>query len=210
MNAYYSYTAFCYEKTMKETYGLREVSGKLKILGRDAESMGAVAWQLDPHFPSINDKTRLTELWQGNYVIENELRSYSAENARDLYDSAVAALTEENINPRYEALNRRAAEFDMALFPFLLIEYPYNWRCKYLHGNRTTALFMAYNDYEMGVLTTINYFLERFLDTAIPEMFSDSFWSEEKQTKVMEFMHHIRQSNGKDEFQKALDKAVKK
>lgn len=67
------------------------------------------------------------------------------------------------------------------------------------HGNRTTLLFSAYNDYEIAVIRTANYFLETFLNENIPEIFKPDF--SVKYFKIME--EYLRDNY---EFEKILKK----
>lgn len=56
---------------------------------------------------------------------------------------------------------------------FLLLDYAYYMRCKYLHGNNATVLFSAANDPEVSAFRCLNVFLGNYLREAIPEMFRE-------------------------------------
>ena len=95
-----------------------------------------------------------------------------------------------------------AKRFGVPLFTFLLPTYPYRWRCKLFHGNRTTALLTAYNDYELAVLHTVNYFLDRFLNEEIPKIFDEGYWTTEKQDAIDTYWRAVAQKD----FEKASKK----
>ena len=59
-------------------------------------------------------------------------------------------------------------------------------------------LIMAYNDYEITSLNTINYFLERFLNENIPMMFQEDFWDENKQKQAVSYIEYL--SGNKKDF----------
>ena len=211
MNAYYNYCAGQYEKQLKADYGVTELKRSLKLAGSDRDALGLICWLLDSHFPMIGEEGKSAELkalWKNNYEVEEYLRTLPAEDIEKLYDAASAELRGEEIPDRFAALSNRAGQFGVKLMPFLLLQYAYNWRCRLLHGNRSTFLFMAYNDYELSVMHTINYFLERFLNDAIPKIFEDSYWDQEKQQMAIDYMRHIRMKGGKDVFQKNLDALI--
>ncbi len=191
MNAYYSYSAQQYEERVKKDHDIFDLSGKLKICGKDAESMGMVSWFIDEQYTDISDRNRLRDLWKNNYVIEIILQKYSITDIEKLYDAAEKELRGKALPSKYISLKNRAGEFGVKLFPFLLLIYPYNLRCRYFHGNSPTILIAAYNDYEISALETVNYFLTRFLNEKIPEMFSDDFWTDEKQKKAERYIEYL-------------------
>ncbi len=99
-----------------------------------------------------------------------------------LYEKAREALAgNKELPEECKKLEQCAARFGVSLFSYLLLIYPYHLRCKFLHGDRSRLLVVAYNDYEMNVLRTVNYFLQHFLDSEIPKMFLDGFWTEKEQ-----------------------------
>lgn len=60
---------------------------------------------------------------------------------------------------------------ELSLYGAVLCEYGYYLRCRYFHGNKTTTLFSTYNEREVHIFKTINYFLNKFLLEYIPDMF---------------------------------------
>lgn len=73
-----------------------------------------------------------------------------------------------------DAINGQGREGE-GLRPFacVLFEMSYYLRCKYIHGERATVLFASSNDYRLGALRVVNYFLARFLDGHIPRLLTD-------------------------------------
>ena len=108
---------------------------------------------------------------------------------RELYDmrSARGAVPERERGQLYSHLHRcinpaeYAAEHDpidenrsnISAWGFLLMDYAYYMRCKYLHGNKATVLFSAANDPEISAFRCLNVFLGNYLRNVIPEMFRE-------------------------------------
>ena len=71
-------------------------------------------------------------------------------------------------------------------------------------------LFCAYNDYEIAVLHTINYFMDRFLNEAIPKMFHEDFF-EKDYDLIKQYMRETsKKPSGESDFEKAYEKERKK
>lgn len=192
MNAYYSYLAGRYEERTMEKYGLSRLSGKLSLMGKDAESIGLLAWLLDQRYTDIFDKEKLARLWNDNYVVESAVRHYSKEEIRELYRASLDELRGKPLDEKYQPLAERAAEFGVRLFVFLLLDFSYNWRCTLFHGNHTTMLICAHNDYEVAALNVVNHFLDSFLDQEIPGLFKEDYWDEKKQTLAEQYVGRLR------------------
>lgn len=78
------------------------------------------------------------------------------------------------INPAEYAANHDPIDesrSNISAWGFLLLDYAYYMRCKYLHGNKATVLFSAANDPEISAFRCLNVFLGNYLKTVIPEMF---------------------------------------
>ncbi|MGN0632141.1 MAG: hypothetical protein ACI4JN_12525 [Ruminococcus sp.] len=83
-------------------------------------------------------------------------------------------------NP-YHDMYDAAESIHIPLFAFLLIVYPYQLRCDYFHGSRVQPVIVAYNEPEMLAFCVVNYFLYRYLNDEIPQLFkcdeiSDEFY----------------------------------
>lgn len=212
MNAYYCYVRKTFNEWEKSKYDGFTVPQKLLIAEKDSEEKGVISWMIGHQFPEVGKSARIAEikgLWENDYSVERELQGYDESDIKELYEAAMLKLSGSEISEKFKVLEQRADQFEQELFPFLLIEYPYYWRCKYLHGNRVSTLITAFNDYEMGVLHTINYFLTMFLKTEIPKMFSGDFWDEEKQEDVRKYLRRVRQTEQKDVYQNALNSFLK-
>lgn len=192
MNSYYSYINKCYEKCLKEKYKVSdEVQFKKLCITTEADQIGAALWQMDRRYTKLG-KDEANKIWAGNYTLEQALMGYTKKDIESLYNALYKELETKKLESKYCVFKKRAEQFGLSPFTFMLFEYSYNWRCKLFHGNRCTLLFSAYNDYEIYAIRTINYFLDRFLNDAIPEMFSDRFWNEKKQNWMEEFICHIK------------------
>lgn len=56
------------------------------------------------------------------------------------------------------------------IYFFLVFEYPYICRCKYLHGSKALLLLSYENEFEIRRLRTASFFVEKFLSERIPLM----------------------------------------
>lgn len=192
INAYYTYRNACYERYLETVYGASEEIKKKLRISRESDLIGALVWQFDGHYNNLG-KPKAEEIWRGNYEAEKILEKLGSEKLESLYDASFRALSEKTeFTEACQSLECRAEEFELTLFSFLLLEYPYHWRCNYFHGNRGTPLVAAYNDYELSVLRCHNYFLRRFLNQEIPNMFRGDFWDEKKQRQTEEFVINLQ------------------
>lgn len=66
----------------------------------------------------------------------------------------------------------------MSAYAYILLEYAYYLRCKYVHGNKATILFAAYHDAELTALRVVNHFLSEYLKQVIPVMFDENYFTE--------------------------------
>lgn len=80
------------------------------------------------------------------------------------------------INPAEYAAGRNTineSRSNISAWGFLLLDYAYYMRCKYLHGIKPTVLFSAANDPEISAFRCLNVFLGNYLREVIPEMFRE-------------------------------------
>lgn len=177
MNSYYSFVALNYENMLRKEYEIDDkvaLPDSLCLLHKDSQSIGALCWILSKRYRKISRKDA-DELWKNNYDTEKILCTYNELQIRELYQAAKNQMVGEPLPEQYAELVKCAEKFGAPLFTYLLLIYPYHWRCNLFHGNRTTLLFCAYNDYEIAVIRTVNYFLEMFLNESIPETFQTDF-----------------------------------
>lgn len=133
------------------------------------------------------DKTCVEYLLQCiGHGTNNRTKAFRDDN-KQLYSSVgseLASIKQEDYCDFYNRLYRKEdiEEFEklhmlagdrMTLYGAILCEYAYYIRCKYFHGGKTITLLSTYNEYEVSVFKVISYFLERFLEEKIPEMFEE-------------------------------------
>lgn len=212
VNAYYSYIALCYENELRVELGIAvnnepiKYKKELLMIKNDKRSIGALCWLL---YPKYEYPKNSEELWKHNNNTEKILSKYSSFQIQELYEASFAELTGTALPSKYTDLAECAELFGVPLFTYLLLIYPYHWRCDLFHGNRATMLFCAYNDYEISVLHTVNYFLDRFLNEAIPQLFQEDFFVNDYE-KVKQYMRKISlMSNGVNDFDKKFEKERK-
>ena len=111
------------------------------------------------------------------YALERQLRNLSFRDLRNLYEAARTRDPKKLV--RWQELDALANTVNTDLFCFLLLYLPYHYRNAFFHGNKSLCLFMSFNDYEYSVLHAVNLFLDRFLSTAIPGMFSETMLTDE-------------------------------
>ena len=175
MNAHYNYVA------------ARTNSGKTG----DAPCIGHLLGLLGAGRQTSSRADR-TEKYKTNFgMMKQCLRGFSPEELeeiyRELYDMRTtwgAVPTTDRgqlyghlhrcINPAEYAAERdpiNESRSQISAWGFLLLDYAYYMRCKYLHGNKPTVLFSAANDPEISAFRCLNVFLGNYLKTVIPEMF---------------------------------------
>lgn len=205
MNAYYSYIAQQFEYSLRRELGIGNKEGALhndlSIQRIDSRSIGALCWILCSEKYRVITRKEADALWKDNYRTESLICNLNENQIQELYAASKAELGGTPLPPEYKELSQCAELFGLPLFNYLLLTFPYHWRCNLFHGNRATILFTAYNDYEVRVLHTVNYFLSRFLNEEIPKMFEDTFF-EPNYEKMKAFMRLKTQksigSNGFD------------
>lgn len=188
MNALYNNIAKLYMAEVEKNHPIQKVD---KILGNDSGSIGALMNILGC------GKSKPIRSKQTEYKIEYAqvgdcLQSLSPEEIESLY----GLLSQEKTRPRADGLrknlkpiNTLAQKLSITPYGLLLLEYPYHWRCRYFHGNRATILFSAYNDRELSILRTLNYFLSEFLRNEIPLLFSKEYFDQAKYNTIYKYCH---------------------
>jgi len=180
MNAHYNHIAKCYEdRTQSEEDGVN--SKHPKLLGNDAHTIGALLRILGcgSKKPSRAEK-------------DANIKDYGAlkDHLQKLDKPKIIALHEDLYNHRTdrdyvpegklgEHLQICIDHAKMSAYAYILLEYTYYLRCKYVHGNKTTILFAAYHDAELAALRVVNYFLSEYLKQVVPAMFDEDYFTEE-------------------------------
>lgn len=175
MNAHYNYVA------------ARTNSGKTG----DAPCIGHLLGLLGAG-RQISSRADRNEKYKTNFgMMKSCLQGFREEELEEIYQELYAIRTVWGAVPQvsrghlYEHLHRcinpaeYAADHDpinesrsqISAWGFVLLDYAYYMRCKYLHGNKATVLFSAANDPEISAFRCLNVFLGNYLREVIPEMF---------------------------------------
>lgn len=196
MNALYTWIAKQYERCFSPSAAVSIFASN------DSCSIGALARLIAQQYTQ-KKRTALDALWRSFYDTEKYLRAHDTpQEIEQLYDVAFNSIHGISPPEDYAPIVACAKRFSVPLFTFLLLTYPYRWRCKLFHGNRTTALLTAYNDYELAVLHTVNYFLDRFLNEEIPKIFDEGYWTTEKQDAIDSYLRTFEPKKYKEACKK--------
>ena len=182
MNAHYNYIAKCYEDQLchKHGYASRKEIKKQRLLENDARSIGALLRILecgekkptrDEKDANIKDYGALKEHLQQLTYAETEL----------LYEDLYVHRKELEYCPAGTLgmhLKTCTAHARMSAYGYMLLEYAYYLRCRYIHGGKATVLFATYQDAELAALRIVNYFLSQYLKKEIPAMFDSDYFTE--------------------------------
>ena len=172
MNAVYNQNAFRYELAECAVLGKTraELSNKEKALGIDEAALGAL---LIREFNVYLCSTLRSDSYLKACRATNRLLStldYS--RLPEIYDEAQGNLENSQINKLIPSeLYSLAEDVGVPLFVYLTFLYPYWLRCIFFHGSRPVSILSAFNDPEMLDFGISSYFLDRYLDQAIPAMF---------------------------------------
>lgn len=204
MNAYYFDIASNYECLLRQELGIEgtlEIPNSLCLRKKDTASIGALCWILSGRYRKVPEK-EADKIWN-KYETEKILCNYDQLQIQALYKAAKRELSGVPLPKKYEALSACADKFGAPLYTYLLLLYPYHWRCDLFHGSRATLLFCAYNDYEIAVIRAVNYFLDMFLNEHIPETFQSDFGVKHYE-RVKQYMRECR------DFDNAVEKYYRK
>ena len=80
--------------------------------------------------------------------------------------------------PLGQHLRECCTRADMSCWGFLMFDYAYYIRCKYLHGEKSTILFTGATDPELAAFRCLNVFLGEFLKDIIPQFFKEDWFTE--------------------------------
>ena len=191
MNAFYNYNALCYQQGVKQMYSCGDnqtLHKSLQLVGKDGLSIGATSWLLKKQYKPISaDDAK--KLFPRYCAVEKNLSHLTEEHIKHLYEESYRNLVEgHSMSDGFAELEKEIAVFGLPVFSFLLLGYPYYWRCRYLHGNHAPALFLAFNDPELDSLRVMNYFMKRYLTENLRLMFRDDYWDDEKTECVLDYM----------------------
>ena len=188
MNCYYNYLCKCYVNRIdiENKTGRKNKSLNTK---HEREKIELMTILIDPYYHRLNlSKEEIENLpWKKHFAAERALTKIRENEFENLFQYAESFGDQIPRSDQYSTLSLYASQCGRSLQSFLLLCYPYHLRCKYFHGEYTLPLVVTNDDYEIHVLDLVNYGLQRFLNKAIPEMFSENFWTEEKQNTIQKF-----------------------
>lgn len=192
MNGIYTYVAKQYENSLRKEFRLdkvMEIKKVLRISTQDSLSIGALAYIIGGNYRKISPEEAV-DLKDKYLETERILGNLEDKGIPAFYDECFRALKNdsEKHGDSYTALKQIADCFEVPVYTYLLLGYPYHWRCKYLHGNYIAPLFVDRNSDELKCLQVLNYFMDRFLGTEIPASFEENYWNEDKYRAVLEML----------------------
>lgn len=131
---------------------LSEISKILYNISSPEELYSAALESMLGNVPDVSEETR--EQFNELSLKIAKLEKIQAEQSRRYAEANFAP--DENVTP---------------VFIFLTLWYPYYLRCNLIHGSRITELFQEWSAKEKKELILICYFLDRFLNDRIPDIF---------------------------------------
>jgi len=173
INSYYNYEAICFETTAAEAEGVdrENIPRAIQAYGSDAP---CIALMLMMDFRFFSDK----HIWQDNTLEEACLRALSLvasldqEHLADIFEETAGNFQNEKKGAFVpDELYDVALQLKIPLHLFLLVYHPYYLRCELVHGSRSIPILCSYYDTHLQNYTVCCYYMERFLDSTIPEMF---------------------------------------
>ena len=107
------------------------------------------------------------------HTFANELCALSSDELERLYSYATFLLQGAKIRSDdefYDLVMHVKSMDRQNIYFFLVFEYPYICRCKYLHGSKALLLLSYENEFEIRRLRAASFFVEKFLSERIPLM----------------------------------------
>lgn len=168
LNAVYNENALRYEKALAASMGKprEELSKSSRVVGSDLKALAVYAFSLgsyefDKKCLSNDQMTRVFR------VIDRLVNRGIIGDFETLYSATLKGHEDEVP----EEIRSAARECGASPHVLLLIVLPYYLRCNYFHGSKATNIVSAYNDPEIADFGLAILYLERHLESAIPEMF---------------------------------------
>ena len=113
----------------------------------------------------------LEEIYRELYNMRTVWGAVPQQSRGQLYEHLHRCINPAEYAAEHDPINENRA--NISAWGFLLLDYAYCMRCKYLHGAKTTVLFSATNDPEISAFRCLNVFLGNYLREVIPEMFRE-------------------------------------
>ena len=188
LNAYYNYIAQCFEKSFSSKNSIKnsDIPKLFRLMHNDSKSITAMMmiYKEDAKLMSRADRDKRKSAYK---KVEKIISSINKIDINDLYEHTYNSIFEES-----EQDNRLICEikdeiksFNLPVFLFLLLDFPYYLRCNYIHGNTSTLMFSAFNDVEISLFGVINCFISRFLNENIPRLFDPEYFTEENYKTIL-------------------------
>ena len=183
MNAHYNYVAKCYEDQLCREHGYisrKEIKKKQRLLENDAGSISALLRILEcgEKKPSRDEKDANIKDYG---ALKEHLQQLSHAETESLYEDLFAHRKELEYCPAGTLgmhLKTCVTHAKISAYGYILLEYAYYLRCRYIHGGKATVLFATYQDVELAALRVVNYFLAQYLKQEIPAMFDPVYFTD--------------------------------
>ncbi|WP_303836722.1 hypothetical protein [Ruminococcus flavefaciens] len=80
-------------------------------------------------------------------------------------------------NPNKQKINQLRAflKYNNTAYTYLLVEYAYYYRCKYIHANTSLPLLCYENEYEIKCIALVNRLLEDYICNNLYKWFSEDY-----------------------------------
>ena len=124
--------------------------------------------------------SQLIALWPDSVEKPERRRPETPPAKKSRKKSGKKSDEESNKKPPFPGISTSA-------FGFILLDYAYSMRCKYLHGSHTLPLFTSRTDSTSAAFRALSLFLERYLKEAIPAMFQDGWMDSTKRGIITAF-----------------------
>ncbi len=177
MNSYYRFIAGVFEKAFVEQNGLSSFPREMKTLGNEMHSQGILERMLNQKYFFLKKNPLSKKEKEDRFRVVRLLSDIPNDEIEKLYNQANNRLQNARARFDYADVQNWAEANGTSAYTYFLIRYAYKLRCDLLHGNSHTLFISAYNSYEIHALNIVNYFLDRFLDEAIPAMFDKEKWN---------------------------------
>ena len=166
MNCYYKYTAYLDAQRHHTVPDTRDAE-QIKILLRQLHCGDRLMFAKERNL--VATKEKYAELMK---ILAHETKNGQAEQLYNICWTEVQDNQSACYSPKEEIEGLDVSR--LKTLGILLLEFPYYLRCNYFHGNKPVLLFSTDTNTEMNMLKTVNYFLYRFLNEHIPQMFSET------------------------------------
>ena len=186
MNALYNYIGKCYNNRILADCGnvTRKIPKNLQLYNSDVNSISAMMYHLKAGCFKPTRKDENTYKANNKQAFEKLVSTFqklSDTEISELYELCLADLNATGLShtlpEKYASLDRVSKLYGFPSYVFLVLQSSYALRCELFHGNKSTPIFCAYNDRSIGELRVINFFLDSFLKSEIPLLFTTDYYN---------------------------------